>query len=472
MRKTLDSRFAPNTSGAECHRSKAFGRLQRRWRSRDVAAVGRRAPAETQKPKGRMKRLVAGAVLALTFTLCSGVARAQLPPPPNAQPPPSTSPPGLRPPTHPPAGSSDGAVGSRPLARLGTNELAQFKLGADQFDEIETIEKGLGPTFNNVSCVACHFAPERGGSSTNMVTRFGRLTNGVFDPMTEWGGSLLQSMAIDPTVQEFVPPEATIIAHRKTTSLLGAGLIEAIPDDAIVRNAARKKPDGVKGHAAIVYDVATKTNHVGRFGWKNQQATLLAFAADAYLNEMGITSRLFPTENAPNGNTYLLQQFDTVADPEDHVDPQSNMSDIDRLASFMRYLAPPQPGPVTANVRRGGGLFAAVGCAVCHQRTVVTGKNKVPALNLKPVVLWSDLLLHDMGNLGDGIAQGAAGQHEMRTSPLWGARFNAPYLHDGRAPDIDAAIRAHGGQAAASTQRYEKLNDSQRKALVEFVKSL
>ncbi|MGZ4972044.1 MAG: di-heme oxidoredictase family protein [Limisphaerales bacterium] len=450
-----------------------------------------------------MKRLVASAAFALTFTLTSGVALAQLaprpaapppqngplppppnlqPPPPQVQPPPNNPPPILQPPAQPPptnslpvAGppplGSGGAAGSRPLARLGTNELALFKSGADQFDEVETIEKGLGPAFNNVSCVACHFVPARGGSSTNMVTRFGRMTNGAFDPMTELGGSLLQSMAIDPAVQEVVPAEATIIAHRKTTSLLGAGLIEAIPDNVILRNAARPKPDGVKGRAAIVYDIATQTNRVGRYGWKNQQATLLSFAGDAYVNEMGITSRLFPTENAPNGNTYLLQQFDMVTDPEDHVD-STGMADIDRLATFMRFLAPPQPGPRTANARRGAGLFTAVGCAVCHQRTLVTGKSKVAALNLKPVELWSDLLLHDMGNLGDGIAQGAAGQREMRTSPLWGVRFNAPYLHDGRAPDLDAAIRAHDGEAAVSTQRYEKLNDSQRGALIEFLNSL
>jgi CxxC motif-containing protein (DUF1111 family) len=273
-------------------------------------------------------------------------------------------------------------------------------------------------------------------------------------------------------VQEVIPAEATIIAHRKTTPLLGVGLIEAIPDAAILRNAARRKPDGVKGRAAIVYDVATLTNRVGRFGWKSQQATLLSFAGDAYLNEMGITSRLFPTENAPNGNTYLLRQFDTVADPEDHVDPESNLADIDRLASFMRFLAPPQTGLLTANTRRGAGLFNAIGCAVCHQRTMITGKSKVAALNLQPVVLWSDLLLHDMGNLGDGIAQGAAGQQEMRTSPLWGVRFNGPYLHDGRAPDLDAAIRAHAGEAAASTQRYEKLKEDQRGALIEFLNSL
>jgi CxxC motif-containing protein (DUF1111 family) len=355
---------------------------------------------------------------------------------------------------------------------LGTNELALFKSGADQFDEVETIEKGLGPCFNNVSCVACHSVPSRGGSSTNLVTRFGRMTNGVFDPMSDLGGSLLQAMAIAPNVQEVIPHEATIIAKRKTTPLFGLGLIEAIPDQTILHNAARPKPDGVKGRAAIVYDVASKTNRVGRFGWKNQQASLLAFAGDAYLNEMGITSRLFPEENAPNGDKYMLAQYDQVPDPEDHVDPESGLADIDRLAAFMRFLAPPQRAPMTAHARQGAGIFNAVDCAVCHQRFISTGPNKVAALNHKPVELWSDLLLHDMGNLGDGIAQADAGQREMRTQPLWGLRFNAPYLHDGRAANVDAAIRAHAGEATVSTQRYEKLTDNQRAALLEFLNTL
>jgi CxxC motif-containing protein (DUF1111 family) len=187
---------------------------------------------------------------------------------------------------------------------------------------------------------------------------------------------------------------------------------------------------------------------------------------------MGITSRLFPTENAPNGNTYLLSLNDAVPDPEDKADPDTGLADIDTVAVFMRFLAPPQRGPITPNVRRGNGLFNAIGCAVCHTRTLNTGKNKIPALSQKPAELWSDLLLHDMGNLGDGIAQGAAGQREMRTQPLWGLRNNAPYLHDGRAPDVDAAIRAHDGEAAVSTQRYEKLNDQQRTSLIEFLNSL
>jgi CxxC motif-containing protein (DUF1111 family) len=440
--------------------------------------------------KVNMRTMLKSAAMALVVTVSAGTVLAQLPPPgpPPQRPPPTQPPPNQPPPNQPPPGTPPSAqpppppnappahagppAPAAPLPHLRTNELALFKAGAQQFNEEETVMSGLGPIFNNVSCVACHFTPVRGGSSTNFVTRFGRITNGAFDPMTEFGGSLLQSQAINPAVQEVVPAEATIVVHRKTTSLLGAGLIEAIPDAAILRNAARNKRDGVKGRAAIVTDVASGQQRVGRFGWKNQQATLLSFAGDAYVNEIGITSRLFPFDNAPNGNTALLAQFDTIADPEDKPDPDTGLADIDTVADFMRFLAPPPKGPPTPGARQGGGLFVAVGCAVCHQRFQFTGTSKVAALNLKPVELWSDLLVHDMGNLGDGIAQGGAGMREMRTSPLWGLRFNAPYLHDGRAPDVDAAIRAHDGEAAVSVQRYEKLNDQQRGALLEFLHTL
>src|SRR6266516_2366632 len=210
-----------------------------------------------------------------------------------------------------------------PLPGLTTDQLAAFGAGLEHFQEEDTPESGLGPIFNNVSCVVCHSVPAVGGSSAILETRFGRFMNGHFDPLTELGGSLLQQSAIDPACQEFVPPEANVIAQRQSTPLFGLGLIEAIPDGAILQNAASPKPDGITGRPSIVQDVASGQRRVGRFGWKAQQATLLAFSADAYLNEMGITSRLFPQENAPNGNSELLAHCDTITDPEDQVDPET-----------------------------------------------------------------------------------------------------------------------------------------------------
>ena len=359
-----------------------------------------------------------------------------------------------------------------PLPNLNPKELANFQSGREEFENVETADSGLGPIFNNVSCVACHSAGGTGGASAIFVTRFGRMVNGEFDPMADQGGSLLQEFAIDPAVREIIPAAADVIARRQTTALFGAGLVEAIPDRAILNNAMRVKPDGIKGRVSLVKDVTSGRMRVGRFGWKAQQATLLAFAGDAYLNEMGITNRFFPTENAPNGNTVLLAQFDTVPDYEDQVDPGTGKSDTDKAADFMRLLAPPTQLPPTPSAEAGRMVFQQAGCAACHQPMMLTGASRIRALNSKPVWLFSDLLLHDMGSLGDGIAQGAAGTTEMRTAALWGLRARSPYLHDGRAATVDDAIRAHDGEAAGTRDRYIGLTDDERRQLLDFLNSI
>ncbi|PYJ78958.1 MAG: hypothetical protein DME22_26115 [Verrucomicrobia bacterium] len=321
------------------------------------------------------------------------------------------------------------------------------KLRQTRTPDEETPERGLGPIFNNVSCVACHSAPAVGGSSAILETRFGRLLYGRFDPLTELGGSLLQQSALDPA-------------------------IEAIPDSAILLNAAIPRPDGITGRPSMVQDVVSGQPRVGRFGWKAQQATLLAFSGDAYLNEMGITSRLFPQENAPNGNTDLLALFDNVADPEDVEDPETGKANIDNFTDFMRFLAPPPQLPLTLSAQSGQILFNGIGCAACHTPVMHTGANSVAALDRKPVRLYSDLLLHNMGLLGDGIAQGSAHPREMRTAPLWGLRASAPYLHDGRAATVNAAIRAHDGEARYPRDRYLLLLPIQRRQLLDFLNSI
>jgi CxxC motif-containing protein (DUF1111 family) len=359
-----------------------------------------------------------------------------------------------------------------PLPGLSEEEAAAFEAGLAEFVKAETPETGLGPLFNGHSCAQCHAAPAIGGGSGIAVTRFGRLVDGKFDPMESEGGSLLQQFAIDPAVRETIPAAANVVARRITPPLFGAGLIEAIPDDAILRNASRPKPDGVAGRAHLVSDVTTGAARVGRFGWKAQQATLLAFSADAYVNEMGITNRFFPLENAPNGNRALLARFDRVADPEDAVDPATGRSDIDAAADFMRLLAAPAPAPATASSRAGEALFAQLGCPACHTPVMQTGPSPTPALDRKAVALYSDLLLHDMGTLGDGIAQGLAQPREMRTPPLWGLRARRLFLHDGRAATADAAIVAHDGEAAASRDRYRRLPPPLRRQLLDFLNTI
>jgi CxxC motif-containing protein (DUF1111 family) len=359
-----------------------------------------------------------------------------------------------------------------PLPGLTTTLGAAFATGLAEFQDVDTPASGLGPIFNNVSCVACHSTPAPGGASTILETRFGRLVNGQFDPLTALGGSLLQEKAINPAVQEVIPPQANIIAKRMTTPLYGAGLIEAIPDSTILFNALIPRPDGISGRASIITDVASGKTRVGRFGWKAQQATLLAFAGDAYLNEMGITNRLFPTENAPNGNTALLAQYDTVPDPEDVVDPATGKSDIDLFADFMRLLGPPPTVPLTFAAQAGKFLFTQIGCSNCHTPSMTTGPNAVAALDRRTVPLYSDLLLHDMGTLGDGIAQASATIREMRTAPLWGLRARAQYLHDGRAATVDAAIVLHDGEAIITRNRYTGLSPAQKQQLLSFLGSI
>ncbi len=378
-------------------------------------------------------------------------ASAQGPPPPPPPPPPRFG---------------------EPLAGLTATQIAGFNSGKAEFTAREAPGDGLGPIFNRDSCVACHGGPVVGGSSNITATRFGRVTNGVFDPLTSLGGSLLQERAISQDGLERVPSQANVTALRQTTALFGLGLIEAIPDSTILKGVRTKAVDGVLGKACLVTDVASGKTMVGRFGWKAQQATLLAFAGDAYLNEMGITNRLFPTENAPNGNTNLLARLDKVKDPEDRPDPKTGRAGIDILADFMRFLAPPPTQPGNASTAFGAKFFLQVGCTNCHTPAMTTGTSSVAALNSQTVMLYSDLLLHDMGALGDGIAQGNAGPREMKTPPLWGVRASAPYLHDGRAKNLDDAIRAHDGEGKVSRDKYLKLAPDQQKLLVEFLNSI
>jgi CxxC motif-containing protein (DUF1111 family) len=359
-----------------------------------------------------------------------------------------------------------------PIAGLTDAQVADFAAGLEEFTSVDTPESGLGPIYNNNSCAACHSVPVIGGGSTIFVTRFGRTAGGHFDPLESEGGSLLQQFAIDPAVQEVIPADANVVAHRQTSPLFGFGLIEAIPDATILANAAQSKPDGISGRASIVQDVSTGQTRIGRFGWKAQQATLLSFAADAYVNEMGITNRFFPNENAPNGNTALLAQYDKVGDPEDSVDPATGKADIDRLADYMRLLGPPPVGKLTLTALAGAVVFAQTGCQNCHTAVMQTGASSIAALDHKIVPLFSDLLLHDMGSLGDGIVQGAATESEIKTAPLWGLRARTAFLHDGRATTVNAAIQMHDGEAARVRDRYSKLKPSDQQHLLEFLGTL
>jgi CxxC motif-containing protein (DUF1111 family) len=358
-----------------------------------------------------------------------------------------------------------------PIAGLTRVEHNRFDVGREDFAEVETVEDGLGPVFNNTSCAICHSTPAVGGDSNILETRFGRLVGGRFDPMTEAGGSLLQSEGIDSAHGcggEVVPPEATVVARRKSTPLFGLGLVDHVPDAALIRLAIeqRLRTPRMAGQPNIVRDLASGQRRVGRFGWKAQVATLVSFAADAYLNEMGITSPLLPRENPPNGDVKRLDACDKVAGVED------DGSGVAAFTDFMTMLAPPPRGPITPAVERGADVFERIGCAVCHTPKLTTGPSAIRALARVTFEPFSDFLLHDMGSLGDGIVQGTAGARQMRTAPLWGLRVRTRFLHDGRASTLEAAILSHDGQGAEARDAFGALSGSDARDLLAFLRSL
>jgi CxxC motif-containing protein (DUF1111 family) len=423
-------------------------------------------------------------------------------------------------PNHPPAlnnpntvttTGTTGQFGS-PLPGLTAAELTIFATGQAQFETFDAITPdGLGPIFNAQACIACHTQPNTsadpvitppvggnvstavvsgvtpGGASAIMEIRAGKLNpNGTFNPLATEDGTLFHLSSITPGSQETVPQDATIVAHRKATPLFGAGLIEAIPDATIKANVHTTPVDGVTGRAAVLSDAVTTaigTNFVGRFGWKCQESTVLAFAGDAYLNEMGITNRFFTTDLAPDGNEAALLAAEpagitptTLQDlPTNPALPEgpTNKDDIARFTDFMELLAPPPTVPLSPQAAEGQQLFTSINCVACHKPTMQTGPSTVaPALAFQTVHLYSDLLLHQMGSLSDGIAQADAGPTEMRTAPLWGLRARAPYLHDGRAQTIIQAILFHDGEALTIRNRFEALSASQQEAIVDFLQSI
>jgi CxxC motif-containing protein (DUF1111 family) len=362
-----------------------------------------------------------------------------------------------------------------PLAGITPVEFEEFRLGLDDFLEVETAEEGLGPAFNGTSCAACHNVPAIGGAGTIAEMRAGRRDpSGRFQSFDATGETLFHLFSI-PThgCQAIVPDDADVFARRVPIPLFGAGLVEAIPDDAI---AALEDPfdrdrDGVSGRAARIVDVETGQRRIGRFGWKAQHATLLTFGADAYRNEMGITNDVFSGELAFGVSAERMRACDRIGDPEDVRDPVTRRRGIDNFASFMRFLGPVARNGSSDLTRAGEQVFAAIGCATCHHPVLTTGPSSNPLFDRKQVPLFSDLLLHDVGT-GDGIVQGPAGADEIRTPALWGLRLRRPLLHDGSAATAEDAVRRHGGEAELARRGFEQLTDTDRAALLAFLRSL
>ena len=360
------------------------------------------------------------------------------------------------------------------LAGLTAAQRADFTDGLGDFTEVERVTDGLGPVFNERSCVACHSVPAIGGGSNRLVTRFATRVNGLFDALASLGGSLVQDHAIggrDGVAHNFrpevVPPSATITVRRRTTPLFGLGLVDATPDSDFIAAAQQQaaRGDGVAGRVNMVDNLRAGMKTVGKFGWKAQVPSLFQFSGDALVNEMGITTPDFPNENCPQGNCAELAFNPAPGINDDGSGPIA-------LTNYMSRLAAPPRGPLSGDVAAGEATFERIGCAACHTATQRTGSNPIAALDRKIYHPYSDFLLHDMGALGDDLEMGNSTGAEMRTAPLWGLRFINRYLHDGRATTLDQAILAHAGQARGARDQFAGLAADAKAKLIAFLNSL
>jgi len=386
------------------------------------------------------------------------------------------------------------------------------------FDEFETVKDGLGPLYNAQSCRECHQNPQSGGGSQITELRVGHAAaDGSFQnpsiPIGDGaevisGRSLVNDRAICPSkdypngeIQERAPTTETIRTQRLSLSLLGDGFVEAVADQTLVDLAVSQcivTVGKICGQAVSVPIVeAPGATRIGRFGWKDQHGSLLSFSGDAYLNEMGVTTRLFPDE--------VTNLCNTVPSPNDMPDADG-LDDVDRFARFIRATIAPAPDAIlsaTAQAQRGAVVFAQIGCSTCHVSTLVTapagtaingGTFTLPdALGSKRFHPYGDFLMHNIGT-GDGmlvVVQEHFGpavqallaksvgpmltrsiQNKVRTAPLWGVRFRSRLMHDGASYTFSDAIRRHGGEASTTAQRFFALSPTDQDAVLAFLRSL
>jgi CxxC motif-containing protein (DUF1111 family) len=373
----------------------------------------------------------------------------------------------------------------------GFTDNTTFSGDEGNFMEADDINQGLGPIYNARACSDCHATPNVGGTSQIAELRvghqdaFGNFVNPTIfindGANSVPNRSLINQRAICDIAQERVPGAENIRALRATTNALGDGFVESIDSNTLFQ-IAQNQPSQSGGFIAgtfIQVPVAESGGRVrgGRFGWKNQQASLLSFASDAYLNEQGITNRFNATDN-----TTVCK---TTADPEDTTGPDG-LQDIDHFARFMRATqAPPRDTALaaTSDAQTGANLFNQIGCAICHVPSITTAPAGTvinqgaftvpPALGGKTIHPYSDFLLHDVGT-GDGIVQngGQGTANMMRTPPLWGVRTHFALMHDLLTFTRNEAILRHGGEATAVINNYRNLSTTQKNQLITFLQSL
>ncbi len=374
----------------------------------------------------------------------------------------------LRPVTEAPAGFDN--------LTNGFVDQAGFNTALETFNEREEFDEGLGPIYNAAGCAECHTNPVSGGISQITELRAGKFNGFVFTDHP--GGSLIQSRASDASIQEHILDGYNVQSFRTSLNILGDGFVEAVANDTLIalsQNQFFQSGGRISGQIIAVPVVeANGALRVGRFGWKNQHASLLSFAGDAYVNEMGITNPLFPDELTSNGN------------PVDMFDPLPNiesLEDTDVFAEFMRATKAPPRGAVTAASVSGEQTFNAIGCAICHVPTMRTAPAGTlinggaltvsPALGDKSFHPFGDFLLHDIGT-GDGIVQngGPSTRNKVRTAPLWGVRTRNRLMHDGESLTFTDAILRHRGEAQFVTNRFNTLTTDEKRNLTAFLRSL
>jgi CxxC motif-containing protein (DUF1111 family) len=411
-----------------------------------------------------------------------------------------------------------------PLAGLTQDELTFFNAGSTTFQEAEGIGNGLGPRLNLDRCSGCHSQPGVGGSSPgvnpqptiglaygarNKVPLFVKPNGPIvearfkhFPDGSRDGGVhslFVISGRIDSTgnasdctaVQDNFDAQFANnnVSLRIPVPLFGDGLIEAIADSTILANLtanqAAKTQLGIGGHP----NRSANTGTITRFGWKAQNQSLLMFAGEAYNVEIGISNELFQNERDDNPTCQYapVPNDSTVLDGSTGLPASQAVSDLERFAFFMKFLAPPVPSnntPGSANsIAHGQQKFGDIGCSLCHTPSLKTsGSSEFAALSNVTVNLFSDLVVHKMGpKIADDIGQGLAAGDEFRTAPLWGLGQRIFFLHDGRTSDLIQAIYAH---ASAGNARYapseanqviaafNSLSEKDKQDLLNFLRSL
>ena len=411
---------------------------------------------------------------------------------------------------------------SIPAPNLSTAALAKHLEGDVEFEAVfvtapAVVNPGLGPIYNNVSCINCHSRDGRGrppgvdeglvsllfrlslpkaedsvaGKPPTPVPGFGTQLNNraiveanpegkvkieyTEQTLTTADGTRVHLRHPNYTLTEtYQPlPENVEISPRVAPAVFGLGLLEAIPENAILAYAdeADINADGISGKPNYVWDIVAQRYTLGRFGWKANQPTLLQQVAAAYNDDMGITTSLFFVENSA-GQSQLTKHG---------VTPEVSDEILEVVTFYVQTLAVPARRDVdNPQVKQGEQLFAKAQCASCHIPTLRTGVlTGVPSVSNQTIHPYTDLLLHDMGpGLADNRPDFHASGSEWRTPPLWGIglvkRVNGHtnFLHDGRARDLMEAILWHGGEAEASRQAVEQMSKTERDALIAFLESL